>query len=100
MQRLKGQKVWVYQFDDDDDSVIGVVDSIEDGFIALRYEGDQNPALYVNLSNVREIEVFREEPARHLHVVPLDHARRRKVSKRYDPSERRPTEPVEPIDDP
>lgn len=91
MERLKGQKVWVYQFDDDDDSVIGVVDSVENGFIALRYEGDPLPALYVNLSNVREIELFREEPARpgHLQIVPLDTARRRKVSKRHDSTETR-----------
>lgn len=79
MERLKGQKVWIYQFDDDDDSVIGVVDSIANGFIALCYEGDTMPALFVNLSNVREIEIFREEPqpASHLQVVPLDAARRR-----------------------
>lgn len=86
MERLKGQKVWVYQFDDDEDSVIGIVDNVADGFIALRYEGDPAPALYVNLSNVREIELFREEPHKrgHLQVVPLDPSRRRKASTRIE----------------
>ena len=100
MERLKGQKVWVYQFDDEDDSVIGIVDSIENGFIALRYEGDAIPALYVNLTNVREIELFREEPMRpgHLQVVPLDQARRRKVSKRSESADTGGNEPADPSD--
>jgi hypothetical protein len=89
MERLKGQKVWVYQFDDDEDSVIGIVDSVANGFISLRYEGDPAPALYVNLTNVREIELFREEPHKkgHLQIVPIDPSRRRKISKRMELSE-------------
>jgi hypothetical protein len=59
MKRLVGQKVWVVQFDDDDTSVIGIVDSIDQGFIALRNERESEPSLYVNLTNVREIEVFK-----------------------------------------
>lgn len=61
MQALIGQKVWVIQFDDEDTSVIGIVDSIESGFIALRNERERTPTLYVNLTNVKEIEVFRNE---------------------------------------
>jgi hypothetical protein len=59
MKRLVGQKVWVVQFDDDDTSVIGIVDTIDQGFIALRNERETEPSLYVNLTNVREIEVFK-----------------------------------------
>ncbi len=59
MKRLIGQKVWVVQFDDDDTSAFGLVDSIEDGFIALRNERETEPSLYVNLANVREIEIYR-----------------------------------------
>ena len=74
MERLKGQKVWLVQFDDDDDSLIGIVDSIADGFVALRSDGETQPTLWVNLSNVKEIEIFRDEPRGqrgHLSVVPL-----------------------------
>ncbi len=60
MQRLVGKKVWVVQYDDEDNSVYGVVDGIADGFIALRFEADTEPTLYVNITNVKEIEVFRE----------------------------------------
>lgn len=59
MKQLIGQKVWVVQFDDDDTSVIGIVESIDQGFIALRNERETEPSLYVNLTNVREIEVFK-----------------------------------------
>lgn len=59
MKQLIGQKVWVVQFDDDDTSVIGIVESVDQGFIALRNERETEPSLYVNLTNVREIEVFR-----------------------------------------
>lgn len=59
MNRLVGQKVWVVQFDDDDTSAFGIVDSIDQGFVALRNERETEPSLYVNLTNVREIEVFR-----------------------------------------
>ncbi len=61
MQRLVGQKVWVIQFDDEDTSVIGIVDAVDTGFIALRNERESAPSLYVNLTNVKEIEVFRPE---------------------------------------
>lgn len=61
MQRLIGQKVWVIQFDDEDTSVIGIVDGLEGGFIALRNERETQPSLYVNLTNVKEIELYRPE---------------------------------------
>jgi hypothetical protein len=61
MQQLIGQKVWVIQFDDEDTSVIGIVDAVEAGFIALRNERETSPSLYVNLTNVKEIEVYRHE---------------------------------------
>jgi len=61
MQRLIGQKVWVIQFDDEDTSVIGIVDAVDSGFIALRNERESSPSLYVNLTNVKEIEVYRHE---------------------------------------
>ena len=61
MQRLIGQKVWVIQFDDEDTSVIGIVDGIDSGFIALRNELEPLPSLYVNLTKVKEIEVYRKE---------------------------------------
>lgn len=61
MQSLIGQKVWVIQFDDEDTSVIGIVDAIESGFIALRNERETTASLYVNVTNVKEIEVFRNE---------------------------------------
>ncbi|MSP91538.1 MAG: hypothetical protein EXR79_07015 [Myxococcales bacterium] len=61
MKRLVGQKVWVIQFDDEDTSVIGIVDAIADGFVALRNEREKEPSLYVNLTNVKEIELYRTE---------------------------------------
>ena len=61
MKRLVGQKVWVVQFDDEETSVIGVVDTIDSGFVALRNESETEPSLYVNLANVKEIEVFRSD---------------------------------------
>ncbi len=60
MERLIGRKVWVVQFDDDDTSVIGVVEAFDNGFMALRNERETEPSLYVNLSNIKEIEVFRQ----------------------------------------
>ena len=59
VERLIGRKVWVVQFDDDDTSVIGVVEAFDNGFMALRNERETEPSLYVNLSNIKEIEVFR-----------------------------------------
>jgi hypothetical protein len=61
MKRLIGKKVWVVQYDDEDNSVYGVVDGTDNGFIALRVENETDPSLYVNLQNVKEIEVFREK---------------------------------------
>lgn len=61
MKRLIGQKVWVVQFDDEDTSVIGVIDSIDSGFLALRNDKETEPSLYVNLANVKEIEIFSVE---------------------------------------
>ncbi len=74
MKKLIGQKVWVVQFDDDDTSVIGVVDGIEEGFIALRNERESEPSLYVNLTNIKEIEVFRAQGEGELRLLrPADH---------------------------
>ena len=61
MQRLVGQKVWVIQFDDEDDSIVAIVDAIDSGFIALRTELETTASIYVNLTNVKEIEIFRSE---------------------------------------
>ena len=61
LKRLVGKKVWVIQYDDEDNSVIGVVEGVGDGFIALRMDHETDPTLYVNLTNVKEIEVFREK---------------------------------------
>lgn len=62
MKSLVRKKVWVVQYDDDEDSVCGIVHSIEDGFIAIcRTEKDEEPTLFVNLQNVKEIETFREQ---------------------------------------
>ncbi len=69
MKRLIGQKVWVVQFDDEDTSVIGVIDAVDSGFIALRNERETEPSLYVNLANVKEIEVFREEGEGELRIL-------------------------------
>jgi hypothetical protein len=60
VKRIVGKKVWVIQYDDEENSVIGVVEGIDKGFIALRMEHETDPTLYVNLTNVKEIEVFRE----------------------------------------
>lgn len=69
MKRLVGKKVWVIQYDDDENSVIGVVDGVDDSFIALRMEHEQDPTLYVNLANVKEIEVFRENGEGELRLI-------------------------------
>ncbi len=45
MQGLVGKKVWVVQYDDEDNSVYGLVDSVENGFIALRFEHESEPML-------------------------------------------------------
>lgn len=60
VKRLIGKKVWVIQYDDEETSVIGIVEGVGDGFICLRMDHETDPNLYVNLANVKEIEVFRE----------------------------------------
>lgn len=69
MQRLKGKKVWVIQFDDEDTSVIGIFEGIEDGFLALRNERETEPSLYVNVSNVKEIELYKTEQEGELRLL-------------------------------
>jgi hypothetical protein len=69
MKRLIGEKVWVVQFDDDDTSVIGIVDAIDQGFIALRNERETEPSLYVNMTNIREIELFKSSSEGELRLL-------------------------------
>lgn len=69
MQRLVGQKVWVVQYDDEDTSVIGIVEGIENNFIALRNDRDTEPTLWVNLANVKEIEVYKVEGEGELRIL-------------------------------
>ena len=69
LKRLLGKKVWVIQYDDEDNSVIGLVEGIEEGFIALRMDHESEPTLYVNLRNVKEIEVFRETGENELRLL-------------------------------
>jgi hypothetical protein len=71
MQQLVGQKVWVIQFDDEDTSVLGIVEAIESGFIALRYDAETTASLYVNLTNVKEIEVYRTEGEGELRLLRI-----------------------------
>jgi hypothetical protein len=59
MERLIGKKVWVIQYDDEDDTVLGWCEGFARGFIAIRGDKDDEPTLYVNLQNVREIEIYR-----------------------------------------
>lgn len=61
MERLVGKKIWVIQYDDEDDSVIGICEGFSNNFIALRQEHEVDPSLYIHLANVKEIEVFRTE---------------------------------------
>ncbi len=69
MKRLVGKKVWVIQFDDEDDTVLGWCEGFADGFIAIRGDHDDTPTLYVNLSNVREIELYRDPPESELRLL-------------------------------
>jgi hypothetical protein len=77
MQRLVGQKVWVIQFDDEDTSVIGIVEGVENNFIALRNELDSQPTLYVNLANVKEIELYKPEGEGELRILRFPDAEER-----------------------
>jgi hypothetical protein len=74
MERLVSKKVWVVQYDDEDNSVIGIVESVCDGFIALRMDHEDDPTLYINLRNVKEIEVFRDRGENELRLLrfPID----------------------------
>ncbi len=69
MKALVGQKVWVIQFDDEDTSVVGIIDQIDNGFVALRNEREKEPTLYINLTNVKEIEVYRVEGEGELRIL-------------------------------
>jgi len=69
MKQLVGQKVWVIQFDDEDTSVVGIIDQIDNGFVALRNEREKEPTLYINLTNVKEIEVYRVEGEGELRIL-------------------------------
>lgn len=64
MDELIGKKVWVVQYDDEDSSVVGFVVRVANGFIALRIEEEEGPSLWVNSSNVKEIELIREPASR------------------------------------
>jgi len=62
MKRLVGKKVFIVQYDDEENNpIVGVVEGIDAGFISLRMESETDPTLYVNLANVKEIEVIREQ---------------------------------------
>jgi hypothetical protein len=78
MQRLKGKKVWLIQFDDEDTSVIGIIEGIEDGFVALRNERETEPSLYVNLSNIKEIELYKTEHEGELRLLRFPDPNERK----------------------
>lgn len=77
MQALIGQKVWVIQFDDEETSVIGIVEGVETGFIALRNEREQTASLYINLTNVKEIEVYKPEGEGELRILRFPDAEER-----------------------
>jgi hypothetical protein len=61
MQSLEGKKVWVIQYDDEEDAVLGICLGVDQNFIALRQEHESDPSLFINLTNVKEIEVFRAD---------------------------------------
>lgn len=61
LKSLVGKKVWVIQYDDEDDAVLGICEGFENNFVKLRQDMEKEPSLYINLANVKEIEVFRPE---------------------------------------
>ena len=61
MQSLVGKKVWVIQYDDEEDAVLGICLGVDQNFIALRQEHEAEASLFINLTNVKEIEVFRAD---------------------------------------
>ncbi len=69
MERLIGKKVWLIQYDDEDDTVLGTCEGISRGFLAIRGDKDDEPTLYVNLQNIREIEVYRPPGDGELHLL-------------------------------
>ena len=75
LESLVGKKVWVIQFDDVDDSVLAHCVGVDEQFIALRRESENEPSLFINLTNVREIDVFRsdqEGEVRYLRAVKTE----------------------------
>lgn len=75
MQSLIGKKVWIIQYDDEEDAVLGICVGVDQNFIALRQELEVEPSLFINLTNVKEIEVFRsdgEGELRYLRAVKDD----------------------------
>lgn len=69
MKNLVGKKIWVIQYDDEDDSVLGICEGFDSSFVALRQELETEPSLYVNLANVKEIEVYRASGEGELRVL-------------------------------
>ncbi len=61
MKTLIGKKVWVIQYDDEEDAVLGICVGLDQSFIALRQEHEGDASLFINLTNVKEIEVFRTD---------------------------------------
>ena len=61
MQSLVGKKIWVIQYDDEEDAVLGICEGLDNNFVALRQELETEPSLFINLTNVKEIEVFRSD---------------------------------------
>ena len=75
MESLIGKKVWIIQYDDEEDAVLGICVGVDQNFIALRQELEVEPSLFINLTNVKEIEVFRsdgEGELRYLRAVKDD----------------------------
>ncbi len=77
LDALVGKKVCVIQYDDVDDSVLAHCVGVDEQFIALRRESINEPSLFINLTNVREIDVFRsdaEGEVRYLRAVKAEDA--------------------------
>ena len=61
MESLIGKKIWVIQYDDEEDAILGICEAIGEHFIALRQDLETEPSLYVSLQSIKEIEVFRAD---------------------------------------
>ena len=75
LDTLVGKKVWIIQYDDVDDAVLAHCVGVDEQFIALRRESEGEASLFINLTNVREVEVFRndgEAEVRYLRAVKSD----------------------------